>query len=228
MTVTITRPIRAVPVDDSTDARRVRMSLLNESGSVRVDIPFAPREIEYNGLAADWATVERPGSVPLLLRSQQPLDTLAFSVMLVEPRDRHWPQTAAYNSLVTLARQSERVLVRYGPSEAGLWRITDLGVGSTQRHPQTNEMTRAVVSLTLTRASDPAAAVGPVSGGAKPPAPAPPAPQRVHVVVKGDCLWNIAKKFYGNGSLWPRIFDANRGQIKNPDLIYPGQRFVIP
>jgi len=51
-----------------------------------------------------------------------------------------------------------------------------------------------------------------------------------YVVVKGDCLWNIAKKkdHYGNGFAWPKIYNANRDQIKNPDLIYPKQTFKIP
>lgn len=49
-------------------------------------------------------------------------------------------------------------------------------------------------------------------------------------VVKGDCLWNIAKKkeHYGNGFAWPVIYKANREKIKNPDLIYPDQQFSIP
>jgi len=49
-------------------------------------------------------------------------------------------------------------------------------------------------------------------------------------VVKGDCLWNIAKKkeHYGNGFAWPVIYKANREKIKNPDLIYPAQEFSIP
>jgi peptidoglycan hydrolase CwlO-like protein len=49
-------------------------------------------------------------------------------------------------------------------------------------------------------------------------------------VVKGDCLWNIAKKkeHYGNGFAWPVIYKANRDKIKNPDLIYPAQVFSIP
>lgn len=57
------------------------------------------------------------------------------------------------------------------------------------------------------------------------------APKEVmYTVVKGDCLWNIAKKkeYYGNGFAWPVIYKANRDQIKNPDLIYPKQVFKIP
>ena len=51
-----------------------------------------------------------------------------------------------------------------------------------------------------------------------------------YTVVRGDCLWNIAKKkeHYGNGFAWPIIYKANRDQIKNADLIYPDQVFKIP
>lgn len=49
-----------------------------------------------------------------------------------------------------------------------------------------------------------------------------------YTVVKGDCLWKIAKKFYGVGSRWTEIYNANKSKIKNPNLIYPGQVFAIP
>lgn len=52
---------------------------------------------------------------------------------------------------------------------------------------------------------------------------------QTYTVVKGDCLWNIAKKFYGNGSKYTVIYDANRSVIGgNPNLIYPGQVLTIP
>jgi nucleoid-associated protein YgaU len=57
------------------------------------------------------------------------------------------------------------------------------------------------------------------------------APKEImYTVVRGDCLWNIAKKkeHYGNGFAWPVIYKANRDQIKNPDLIYPKQVFKVP
>lgn len=53
-------------------------------------------------------------------------------------------------------------------------------------------------------------------------------PQKTYTVKKGDCLWNIAKKEYGAGSDWKKIYDANTGQVVNPNLIYPGQQLVIP
>ena len=45
-----------------------------------------------------------------------------------------------------------------------------------------------------------------------------------------DCLWNIAAKpkIYDNPFLWPKIWEDNRGQIKNPDLIYKGEQLSIP
>lgn len=52
--------------------------------------------------------------------------------------------------------------------------------------------------------------------------------QRTYTVKKGDCLWNIAKKFYGNGSAYTKIYDANTKKIADPHWIYPGQVFVIP
>jgi len=47
---------------------------------------------------------------------------------------------------------------------------------------------------------------------------------------KRDCLWRIAhyRFIYRNARLWPKIYKANISQIKNPDLIYPGQIFDVP
>ena len=44
----------------------------------------------------------------------------------------------------------------------------------------------------------------------------------------GDSLSKIAKREYGDGNAWNRIYEANRDIIKNPDLIYPGQTLKIP
>lgn len=50
---------------------------------------------------------------------------------------------------------------------------------------------------------------------------------KTHTVQSGDTLWGIAKKYYGNGSQYTKIVSANP-DIKNPNLIYPGQVFSIP
>ena len=47
-------------------------------------------------------------------------------------------------------------------------------------------------------------------------------------IVAGDSLSKIAKKFYGDAMQYPRLFEANREVIKDPDKIYPGQKIRIP
>lgn len=52
---------------------------------------------------------------------------------------------------------------------------------------------------------------------------------KTYTVVKGDSLWKIAKTAYGDGNQWRKIYDANKSVVgKNPNLIYPGQKLVIP
>jgi len=50
----------------------------------------------------------------------------------------------------------------------------------------------------------------------------------LHEVQKGDSLWKIAAKHYGNGSKYPIIFEANKPMLSDPDKIYPGQMLRIP
>ena len=52
---------------------------------------------------------------------------------------------------------------------------------------------------------------------------------KTYTVKSGDCLWNIAKKYYGNGSDYTKIYNANKKVIgSNPNRIYAGQVLTIP
>jgi nucleoid-associated protein YgaU len=51
---------------------------------------------------------------------------------------------------------------------------------------------------------------------------------QTYTVVKGDSLSKIAKRVYGKASLWKKIYEANQDQIKDPDLIFPGQLLRLP
>ena len=68
-----------------------------------------------------------------------------------------------------------------------------------------------------------------VKSGSSSTAPKPAAPaEQIYTVAAGDSLSKISKRFYGDANQWKRIFEANRDQIKNPDLIHPGQKLKIP
>jgi LysM repeat protein len=58
--------------------------------------------------------------------------------------------------------------------------------------------------------------------------PGPAAEEKWHVVVSGDTLSGLAKKYYGKASLYMKIFEANKDQLTNPDLIKVGQKLRIP
>ncbi|MGA8713668.1 MAG: LysM peptidoglycan-binding domain-containing protein, partial [Roseiarcus sp.] len=51
---------------------------------------------------------------------------------------------------------------------------------------------------------------------------------QTHHVERGHTLWGISQKYYGDGSRYQIIFAANTNHIRNPNLIYPGQLFVVP
>ena len=62
--------------------------------------------------------------------------------------------------------------------------------------------------------------------GMQAPEPAPEV--EYYTIVSGDTLSKIAKQHYGNAMDYPKLFEANREVIKDPDLIYPGQKIRIP
>ncbi|GGH26557.1 LysM domain-containing protein [Cribrihabitans marinus] len=69
-------------------------------------------------------------------------------------------------------------------------------------------------------------ALRPVASG---DAPVQAAPQvRAVTVQRGDTLWAISRERYGEGLLYVKLFEANRDDIRDPDLIYPGQVFTVP
>lgn len=59
-------------------------------------------------------------------------------------------------------------------------------------------------------------------------APEPEPEVEYYTIVSGDSLSKIAKAYYGNAMDYPKLFEANREVITDPDLIYPGQKIRIP
>ena len=61
------------------------------------------------------------------------------------------------------------------------------------------------------------------------PAPAtPPLAAQIVTVQPGFTLWGIAQQAFGDGIAYVKVLEANKDQIRNPDLIYPGQVFKLP
>lgn len=94
-------------------------------------------------------------------------------------------------------------------------------MGNTPAKPDFSNVTGGAGS---TAAAPQKADFGNVQGGVKSTAPA----AQTYTVVSGDSLSKIAKRVYGNANRWREIFEANRDQISNPDLIRPGQVLKIP
>ena len=61
-----------------------------------------------------------------------------------------------------------------------------------------------------------------------PQARVPELSPKVYAVKKGDNLPSIAKSKYGKESQWTKIYEANKSTVKNPNLIRPGQKLIIP
>ena len=71
--------------------------------------------------------------------------------------------------------------------------------------------------------------VPPIASGTKTPTQnAVVSELRTARVTRGDSLWRISRTIYGEGTRYTEIYDANSAQIRDPDLIYPGQVLVVP
>lgn len=209
-----------------------RAYFLTETGDASFTFQFAPPVIEYSTLEQDWVEVSRVGLAPLLVRKADKLEVIKFTIQIASKTDFLEEQNGYIDTLRAIAKSTQRVMFRYSDHEAGLWRITALTVHSAIRHPTSNRIIQGSADITLTRASDPALGVGPVSTPVNPqPAPATSAstaPVTRYTVVQGDTLWGIANKVYGRGDKWQIIYDANRDKIQDPGVVQPGWVLTIP
>ncbi|WP_254695192.1 LysM peptidoglycan-binding domain-containing protein [Leisingera sp. NJS201] len=123
-----------------------------------------------------------------------------------------------------------RPVAELGAAADGRWsgRLEDVAPGIyTLRLDEVEPATGAVVSRLETPFKREAPEALPQPGGDATPEQPVPLVQAV-TVQKGDTLWAISQQKYGSGFLYVRVFEANRGAIRNPDLIYPGQVFTVP
>lgn len=166
----------------------------------------------------------RPGEASQVIQS--PFDGVAMGPLALETVDYDESGTVIFSgradpgSRVRVLANAD-VVGETTAGEDGRWSIEaganfspgiyDLQVD--QIDPETGRVT-AVIALPFERAT-PEAALSAREAG------------RV-VVQPGNSLWRIARQLYGEGIQYTVIYEANRNQIRDPDLIYPGQVFQAP
>ncbi|MGC1488745.1 MAG: LysM peptidoglycan-binding domain-containing protein [Albidovulum sp.] len=97
---------------------------------------------------------------------------------------------------------------------------------STEAEGQELAVTAPVAAPVTAAATDPVTA--PVTAPVTDPVTAPVTAAAIITVQPGFTLWGIASASYGDGLLYVQVYEANKDQIRDPDLIYPGQVFSVP
>ena len=214
---------------------KYKMEIINEIGN-RVLVPFAPQDVNHGERGIEWAEVDRFGTYATFRRTGLKVPTLSFDLTLAAMNSHGKNNILGY--LAAFDRMSEeesRVTINYTVREVGVWLLTSYSATVTHRDTL-HRPTRANVSLVFSRIMDEKAFMGPVKGRSASLVPTPPKtkPKKTntstnlatYTVKKGDTLWAIAKRYYSNPTLWPRIADRNK--VKNPRLLQIGTRLVIP
>jgi LysM repeat protein len=232
-------------------SKKVAMTMAPESGGTILNIPYAPQEVDHSNLVVDYVTVPRPGLIENVVYSNPMRPRMELELKIHDKKI-----TATQGSTTTLqraisviaaiqsmAKTGKRVRIAYGALETGLWYLTDMKIRSTRRDPITDEITGADTTLSFIRGDvlTISTNTGPVSGGATtttkppvvvpkgttPPKKAPSAPSAKYYTTKrGDTLWGISLKYYGTGTKWQRIADANG--VKDPRKLPIGKKLRIP
>ena len=104
------------------------------------------------------------------------------------------------------------------PDETGVWKV-ELGEKVTPKRYRMRIDQIGSEGRVVARIESPFFPAGPISGLPR---------DAVVFVQPGNSLWRIARRTYGGGVQYTLIYEANRDQIRDPDLIYPGQVFVLP
>ncbi len=209
--------------DDPLPAGAVELTLLMtlESGQeIRSDQVVIVSVPEVEG-EEPLVVLGRPGGPSRILQGPIDVDGAAFALTTVDYDDAGaviFSGRAEPGSRVRILADGE-IIAETMAGEDGRWSVTASatlppGVYQLQLDQiDENGRVTAVLALPFERAApEDLANVGP----------------RTVVVQPGNSLWRIARRLYGEGWQYTVIYEANAEQIRDPDLIYPGQIFDIP
>lgn len=181
------------------------------------------------------------GEAPAALPTQAPTSTIATTSTLPAPTQTASAQTATAETVPTqtaTAQTAPAGAQSTPPDPAQDTQVRSEGAEVAQVEPQPVPIAAteegAAASLqgqTATIQAEPTqtAQTQTAPPQVAPTVPAPAAPRATLITVQpGHTLWAISRERYGQGDRYMVIVRANRGQIRNPDLIYPGQIFALP
>ncbi|MBR0850907.1 LysM peptidoglycan-binding domain-containing protein [Bradyrhizobium diazoefficiens] len=210
---------------------------------------FDVARVDDHGEAAVIAGVAAPGAKVELLRDGQPLHTVtadAAGQFVMTP-----PQLPAGSYELTLRAKAPDGTVtqssRTMPVTIAASVLPPVRVAPPTARPEAKSVERpdaapdVVAALPAPRLAaapvrprppaKPRLAAHPTLASASPADifnAAPVEPGGSRVIVRGDSLWALSRLAYGDGAHYAAIVNANRDKIHNPNLIYPGQTFMLP
>ena len=216
-----------LPDGVSPGLHRLRADQLDGSGKVvsRFETPFKREAPE--ALAAAMAEPAAPVAAEPAAAPAEPAAAAPAEPAVTAPAE---PEPAAAPPAVAEAQAPEPAVVadpaKTAPAAAA--QEAQPAVAASAPEPGTPVAAEPAAAPAVEPAAPAVAA--PAAPGAPAGAEPPPAPPgMVSITVQpGQSLWKIARQNYGEGILYVQLFDANKAQIKDPDLIYPGQVFTIP
>ena len=157
---------------------------------------------------------------------------VVITLVETQPNGTFYAAGRAVSGALVRLYLNDSFVAQGGTSPTGEWSFAIVkGLTQGQYRVRIDEMEGAGGKV-MSRAEVPFDYTMPAAAQTAPPSPRAAAVEVAEVqsttVKRGDNLWNISSKFYGEGLRYTVIYQANSGQIRDPNLIYPGQVFVVP
>ena len=216
---------------------------------------FDVARVDDHGEAAVIAGQATPGAKVELLRDGQPLDSVVADAsgqfVMMPPKlpagsyELTLRAKAPDGTVLQSSRTMPVTIAEAAPPPPA--RVASPAARQETKPDDKSDIVASLPSPRLASAPDRPAVRPRMMGAPKPRAPAAPAGATVasaspsdifngapaqaggsRIISRGDSLWTLSRLAYGDGARYAVILNANREKIRNPNLIYPGQTFVLP